>query len=188
MMVRSHDPLRPLKLVLATGCTLLAASWSTPSKADPETIAIVTPVALRFGTFAVPSTGYREVSPSGAISSSGIFALDNSGVGPAIFTIQYDRGNNSKRRLDLTIEVVFSSPAPFSQGGLTAQLSRYQTDLPGYGLIQPGQVITIQIPNCTTRVCSRSFNLGGRLDVDRSYGGGLVDIAVPVDATVVAVN
>jgi len=174
---------------MALAClTLVGGFWSTPSQADPEKVTILTPLALRFGTFAVPTTGYREVTASGAVTSSGIFALDDSGVGPARFTVEYDRGNNSKRRLDLTIEVVFSAPATFAQGGLTARLSRYQTDLPGYGLVQAGQVLTLTIPNCLDRVCSRSFSLGGRLDVDRSFGGGPVVIPIPVDAVLVAVR
>lgn len=185
-MVRAGPTFRILKLLAIGCCALLAGTWAFPSRAEPEKVTILTPVALRFGTFAVPTTGYREVAASGAVTSSGIFALDDSGVGPARFTVEYDRGNNSKRRLDLTIEVVFSAPATFAQGGLTARLSRYQTDLPGYGLVQAGQVLTINIPNCIERVCSRSFSLGGRLDVDRSFGGGPVVIPIPIDAVLVA--
>ncbi|QKG70605.1 DUF4402 domain-containing protein [Erythrobacter mangrovi] len=187
-MVRITRHIKALKLLAAGACAMMAAMWATPSQADPEKITILTPAALRFGTFAVPTTGFREVTASGTITSSGIVSLDDSGVGPARFVIEYDRGNNSRRRLDLTIEVVLSSPAVFTQGGLSARLSRYQTDLPGYGLVQAGQVIRMEIPNCTTRVCSRSFSLGGRLDVDRSFGGGLVEIPVPIDAAVVSVN
>ena len=157
-----------------------------PAIAVPPTISIINSVLLRFGTFAVPSSGYREVSPSGGVTSSGIFALGNGGTGPATFTVQYDRGNNSKRRLDIVVDLVFSTPPAFSQAGLNARLSRYQTDLPGYGLVAPGQTIRIELANCLQRVCSKTFNLGGRLDVDHTFGGGFVEIPIPVDAVVVS--
>ncbi|MFA6220476.1 MAG: DUF4402 domain-containing protein [Erythrobacter sp.] len=185
-MARAVASSRALKLLIAGCCTLVAGSWASPSRAGPEKVTVQTPVALRFGVFAVPTTGFREVTASGAITGAGIFSLDDSGVGPARFIVEYDRGNNGRRRIDLTIEVVLSGPAVLTQGGVTVRLSRYQTDLPGYGLVQAGQVLRIEIPNCVTRVCSRSFNLGGRLDVDRSFGGGLVEIPIPVDAVVVS--
>lgn len=171
-------------LLLATALAL--AVGPAPAVAVPPTISIINPVLLRFGTFAVPSSGFREVSPSGSVTSSGVFALSNGGTGPARFTVQYDRGNNSRRRLDIVIDLTFSTPPAFAQGGLNARLSRYQTDLPGYGLIAPGQTVRIAMPNCLQRVCSRSFNLGGRLDIDRSFGGGLVEIPIPVDAVIIS--
>lgn len=143
---------------------------------------------LSFGTFAVPTRGFREVSASGAVTSSGIFALSDTGTGPARFTVQYDRGNNGRRRLDLVIELVFSAAPVFNNGGVVAQLSRYQTDLPGYGVIEAGQVIRIELPNCLQRVCSRTFNVGGRLDIDRSFGGARVAIPIPVNAVLVSVR
>ena len=172
------------RLLLATALAL--AVGPAPAVAVPSTLSIINPVLLRFGTFAVPVSGFREVSPSGSVTSSGIFALSNGGTGPARFTVQYDRGNNSKRRLDIVIDLTFSTPPAFVQGGLNARLSRYQTDLPGYGVIAPGQTLRIEMPNCLQRVCSRSFNLGGRLDVDRAFGGGLVEIPIPVDAVVIS--
>lgn len=172
------------RLLLATALAL--AVGPAPAVAVPPTLSIINPVLLRFGTFAVPVSGFREVSPSGNVTSSGIFALSNGGTGPAMFTVQYDRGNNGKRRLDIVIELTFSTPPAFVQGGLNARLSRYQTDLPGYGVITPGQTLRIEMLNCLQRVCSRSFNLGGRLDVDRAFGGGLVEIPIPVDAVVIS--
>ncbi|MEZ5680735.1 MAG: DUF4402 domain-containing protein [Erythrobacter sp.] len=172
------------KLLLAAILTL--AVGPAPALAVPPTISIVNPLYLRFGTFAVPASGFREVSPSGGVTSSGIFALGNGGTGPARFTVQYDRGNNSRRRLDIVVDLVFSTPPAFSQPGLNARLSRYQTDLPGYGLIAPGQAVRVEMRNCVQRTCSMSFNLGGRLDIDRSFGGGIVEIPVPVDAVLIS--
>lgn len=166
--------------------TLLLATGPAPAFGAPSTISVTNPLMLRFGTFAVPSSGFREVSASGAVSSAGIFALSSAGTGPARFTVQYDRGNNSKRRVDVTIDLVFSTPSAFAQGGLTARLSRYQSDIPGYPSIAPGQIVRVQLANCLQRVCSMSFNLGGRLDVDRSFGGGNVAIPIPVDAVLVS--
>ncbi|QPC98903.1 DUF4402 domain-containing protein [Qipengyuania soli] len=166
--------------------TLLLATGPAPAFGAPSTISVTNPLMLRFGTFAVPSSGFREVSASGAVSSAGIFALSSAGTGPARFTLQYDRGNNSKRRVDVTIDLVFSTPSAFAQGGLTARLSRYQSDIPGYPSIAPGQIVRVQLDNCLQRVCSMSFNLGGRLDVDRSFGGGNVAIPIPVDAVLVS--
>lgn len=171
---------------LAGGLMVLAAGGAGPLQAAPDQLTVLSPTELRFGTFAVPTTGFREVTAAGGINSSGIFSIDDSGVGPARFTVRFDRGDNSRRRLDIVIELVFTAPAPFARGGLTARLGRYQTDLPGYAVVQPGQVIRLDITNCTQRVCERSFNLGGRLDIERAYGGGPVSIAVPLDAVLVS--
>lgn len=180
---RSGDP-RWVRACCVAALTL--GLGSTPATGAPSQISVTNPLPLRFGSFAVPSSGYREVSASGAISGAGIFALNSTGTGPARFTVQYDRGNNSKRRVDVTIDLVFSTPSAFAQGGLTARLSRYQSDIPGYPTIAPGQTVRVQLNNCLQRVCSMSFNMGGRLDVDRSFGGGTVAVPIPVDAVLVA--
>lgn len=172
-------------LLMATAVVL--ASGPGPALAEPPRITVQNPLLLRFGSFAVPTSGYREVTATGGVSESGIFSLGTTGTGPARFVVQYDRGNNSKRRLDITIDLIFSTPPSFAQGGLTARLSRYQSDLPGFAMITPGQTIRITLPNCLQRVCSKSFNLGGRLDVDRRFGGGQVTVPIPVDAVLVSV-
>lgn len=187
------NPRSGKRMLVRLAQLFLAAGWlgfyaSPAAIANKPELQIITNADLRFGAFAVPTRGFREISPSGSIISAGIFALNDSGTGPARFTVQYDRGNNGRRRLDLVIELVLSAPSTFTNGGLTAQLSRYQTDLPGYSFVQPGQVIRIEMPNCTQRVCSTSFNLGGRLDVERSFGGGPVVIPIPADAVLVSVR
>lgn len=161
-----------------------------PQEARADTPQLrVTPVNdLRFGTFAVMDTGYRLVRPDGSVQSVGIFAASNAGTGPARFRVRYDRGNNGNRRLDLEIELRFAASPIVTQGGIVAQLSQYQTDLPGYATVAAGQAVTIRIPNCRSRVCETSFNLGGRLDVDRNYGGGTVVLAIPVDAVLISVR
>ncbi|WP_100259555.1 DUF4402 domain-containing protein [Qipengyuania seohaensis] len=176
------------RTAISAACALMCMFAASPAASNRPQVSVQNPAALRFGTFAVPTSGFREVSPRGGISSGGIFALDDTGVGPAQFVVQYDRGNNGRRELNLVIEIVFSAPGTYAQGGLTARLSRYQIDLPGYGAVQPGQVIRIELPNCRQRVCSRSFNLGGRIDVDRNFGGGLVEIPIIVDAAVISVK
>lgn len=179
-----HRSRRWSKLLPAVALAALAGSG--PAIAIPPKLTVVNSVFLRFGSFAVPTSGYREISPTGGVTGAGIFALNSAGTGPAQFTVQYDRGNNSKQALNLTIDMVFSAPPNFSQAGLTARLTRLQSDLPGYATIAPGQVVRLQVVNCVQRVCSRSFNLGGRLDVDRGFGGGVVEIPIPVDAVVIA--
>jgi len=176
-----------------TASALAAFSWLTlfaspAAIANQSALRIISNSELRFGTFAVPTRGFREVSASGAVTSAGVFVLSDTGTGPARFTVEYDRGNNGRRRMDLEIELVMSAPPAFGSGGLTARLSRYQTDLPGYSFIEPGQVIRIEMLNCVQRVCSRSFNVGGRLDVERIFGGGPIAIPIPVDAVLVSVR
>lgn len=149
----------------------------------------VTPVSdLRFGTFAVMDSGFRQVKPDGSVQSSGIFAAGNGGTGPARFRVSYDRGNNGNRRLDLEIQLRFAAAPVTTQGGIVSRLSQYQTDLPGYASVAAGQAITLRLTNCRTRVCETSFNLGGRLDVQRNYGGGSVTLPIPVDAVLISVR
>lgn len=159
-----------------------------PAQATPSQLSVVSQTDLRFGSFAVMGAGYRIVSPSGAVQDSGIFSTSASGTGPAQFAIVYDRGSNDRRALDLQIQLIFSPPPTVQIGGVTANLSDYQSDLPGAPQIIPGQVVEIQIPNCTTRVCQTTFRMGGRLDVNRNFGGARIDIPIPVDAFLVSVK
>jgi len=173
-------------MALVLGC--LTVFGTDAAIADRPDLQVINSSPLRFGTFAVPTSGFREVSPSGAVSSSGIFVIDDSGTGPAQFIVQYDRGNNSRKLITVSIELVMSAAPVFNNGGLVARLTRYQTDLPGYGVVDAGQAIRIEIPNCTQRVCATSFQVGGRLDVTRSFGGGIVNIPIPIDGVAVEVR
>lgn len=184
------DTLKALALA-ALPCAVLAAIMSVqsvPASAAPASLRILPESDLRFGSFAVMDRGYRIVSPSGGVQSSGIFSVTTGDTGPARFTLRYDRGNNSRRRLNLRIQLVFSAAPVVTQQGIVARLSAYQTDLPGASSVQAGQIVEVEIPNCTQRVCSRSFNVGGRLDIERSFGGGLVTLPIPVDAVLISVR
>ena len=178
---------RMLRLPLAV-MVLAALAGSQPARADFAQLRILPESELRFGTFAVMDNGYRVVRPDGSVQSVGIFSTSSSDTGPARFRIRYDRGNNGKRRLDLKIELRFAAVPVVTQGGLIVQLTQYQTDLPGYSNVTAGQAVEINIPNCTQRVCEMTFNLGGRLDVERNYGGGTVTLAIPVDAVLISVK
>ena len=168
-------------------CTCLCLCLG-PARAAPAQLSIVPQSDLRFGSFAVMGSGYRIVSPSGAVQDSGIFSTTTSGTGPAQFALVYDRANNSRRTLNLQIQLTFLPPQTVQVGGVTANLSAYQSDIPGAPNITAGQIVEINIPNCATRVCQTTFRLGGRLDVDRSFGGASIVVPIPVDAFLVSVK
>lgn len=175
-----------LKLAAICGLVFVAPR---PALADKPQLQVIPNGDLRFGRFAVMgTTGYRTVSASGAVSDGGIFSTGTGDTGPARFTVLYDRGNNGRRVLNLQIQLVFYPPPTIVVGGVTARLSDYQSDLPNAPQVAPGQIIEINIPNCRSRVCQTSFSLGGRLDVERNFGGGRVNVPIPVDATLVSVN
>lgn len=175
---------RSFTIPLALATLLLAGlgqAW-----AAPEQIRILPQRDLRFGSFAVMGSGYREISPTGAIIESGIFPTGVGDTGPAQFTISYDRGSNTQRPLNLQIQLVFSPPPTVQIGGVTTQLSALRSDLPGGQQIVPGQIVTVTIPDCRTRVCEKTFHLGGRLDVNRTAGGASIIVPIPVDVTLVS--
>ncbi|MGB7408592.1 MAG: DUF4402 domain-containing protein, partial [Pontixanthobacter sp.] len=159
-----------------------------PAHAARPQLRIVSEGELRFGSFAVMDSGYRIVGPNGGVQSSGIFSITSGDTGPARFTIQYDRGNNGRRRLNLRIQLVLSATPVVTEKGIVARLSSYRTDLPGAGAVQPGRIIELNIPNCTQRVCSKSFSLGARLDIERSFGGGQIEVPIPIDAVLISVK
>ncbi|MGB3753209.1 MAG: DUF4402 domain-containing protein [Parerythrobacter sp.] len=172
-------------LAVAAGGLLCMA---TPATAKQAELRVDAQTELRFGSFAVLDQGYRAVGPNGSVQELGIYAVTRGDTGPARFTVSYDRGNNGRKQLDIEIELVFATPAPFLDTGLKAQLGQYRTDLPGYASVSPGQVVTLRIPGCRQRVCSTTFNVGGRLDVSRSTGGGPVVINIPVDAVLISIR
>lgn len=164
--------------------------WTTPTaiKTAPPQLRIIPQTDLRFGSFAIIDRGYRVVDPAGGVQNVGIFSIASGDTGPALFRIRYDRGNNGRRRLDLRFQMVLSQAPVITQGGITAQLSQYQTDIPGYANVQAGEVIDISIPNCRTRICRTSFNVGGRLDVASNYGGGTIRVPIPADIVLISVR
>ena len=178
----AQHPFRRLLL----GLTLIGFSDSALAK--PASIDIVPQKQLRFGSFGVMSSGSRVVSPSGAVTSVGIVPVQGSVTGPAEFTIVYDRGNESKRSLSLVIEVTLLPAPPMNQRGLVATVSDYTTDLANAPTLAPGQPVTLAIDNCLTRQCSRTFRVGGRLQIQRSSRGGPISIPLPITANLISVD
>lgn len=165
-----------------------ALAWSVPAGADAPLLRILPESELRFGRFAVPTRGSIVVSPTGAVTRNGIISVSPGDTSPARFTLRYDRGNNGSKVLQLRIRLVFSAPGGVTQGGVTASLSALQSDLPNYPTIAPNQILEVVIPNCRQRICERRFTVGGRLDVDRRFGGASVAIPIPVNAFLVSVT
>jgi hypothetical protein len=156
--------------------------------AAPPRLIVQSARELSFGSFVVFTQGSRTVTATGAVTGSSVFPVAQDRAFPASFTVTYDRGNESRRPISLVIQLQLLSPAPLASGGITGSLSAFSTDLAGYGAITPGQTMTVAIDNCVTRTCSRSFRIGARLDVVRSYGGGKVTMPLPVSAVLVAVK
>ncbi|MFC3099899.1 DUF4402 domain-containing protein [Altererythrobacter lauratis] len=156
--------------------------------ANTPQISVVPESELSFGTFMVFGSGSRSISPAGTVSDIGIVALEGRPTGPARFTISYDRGNQSRNAMELELEVVISVPAQARMGGVEARLSAVETDLPGAMRITPGRPFRLVISDCRTRICSRTFQVGGRLDVTRHFGGAQLVLPIPVDVRVIAID
>lgn len=133
-------------------------------------------------------SGSRTVNAGGGVVDVSIVPLEGNIPSPARFTVLYDRGNNSRHAIDIELELVMSSPGPVRIGGVEGRLSAFETDLPQALRIQPGQAVRISLPNCRTRVCSQSFQLGARLDVTRQFGGARLVIPIPFDVAVISAD
>jgi Domain of unknown function (DUF4402) len=168
--------------------TMVGLALPSETQAKPAKLEIISQKELRFGTFGVLTSGSRVVSPSGAVTSIAIIPVAGSATGPAEFTVSYDRGNESRRSLNLVIEVFLMEPPRVTQGGLSAAVGDFTTDLPGVTSLVPGRPVTIAINNCQTRVCARSFRVGGRLQIQRSYGGGTINVPLPIVANLISVD
>lgn len=174
-----------LRLLLALSCAL---ALSAPVEAVPPAVSVRQEAPLRFGSFMVFGSGSRTVGTSGEIFDAGIVGAGDETPAPAVFTVSYDRGNESRRSLDIEIDVTLASVPPVTLGGIRASLSSLSSDLPGGGALVPGDPVRITMTGCTQRVCARSFRIGGRLDVSRSYGAGQLTLPLLVDAVVVSVD
>lgn len=163
----------------------LAALTAAPVMAKPQEVRVRSQGKLSFGTFMVFGKGARSISPAGAVIDTAIIALDGSAPRPARFTVEYDRGNESKQVLDITIELVMSAPGNVRVGGVEARLSGFETDLPGHPRAASGEILTVRLTGCRARVCTRSFTVGGRLDITRTFGGATVELPIIVDARIV---
>lgn len=177
----------PALNALALGL-VLAIGWPLSVHGKTPEVSITADRALHFGTFMVFGSGSRTVSAAGAVIDNSIVALEGMASAPARFTVSYDRGNESKHVLDIELELVISSMPRIREGGVEGAVANLQTDLPGAAQVRPGEAIRLTLAQCRTRVCSRSFHVGGRLDVTRSFGGGVLLIPIPIDAAVISVE
>lgn len=179
---------------LARRCAVLGAllagfCGSAPALADVPSTFVLPEQVLRFGYIAVFGSGTRTVTPSGGVSDSGgILSAAGDLPGPARFSVGYDRGNEGNKSIDVTMQITFGAIPPVTQGGVTASVSNITSDLPGGATLSPGQTVTITIRGCRVRQCGASFNLGGQLNVSRTWGGAQISTPVPVTVTVTSVN
>lgn len=156
--------------------------------AAPATITVKAERDLEFGTFAVPSSGWRSVSTSGETAGGGILVFSGGPVGPARFSIIYDRGNESKRAEDILVQVIITAPRNYIAGGISASLTAIITDLPQTQASASGAVATILIANCRERQCLTSFNVGGRIEITRIGAGAGVRMPIAVTASIVSIG
>jgi hypothetical protein len=169
----------------ATSRNLAAPAHAT---APVPAIDISSDSGLRFGTMIAADTASRTVHASGEITDGTMLPIGFRGAGPAQFTISYDRGENDSRPISVVLQVMVASMTPVVQDGVTGMLSDFETDIPGVFRLVPGRPATTTLSNCTTRVCSVTFHVGARLDVQHGGGGGAVNIAPQITATVLAVR
>lgn len=173
-----------LRLVLLTAAFLTGAALD----AAPPAISVRQNAPLRFGSFMVFGHGSRGVGTGGEVLDSGIVGTTAEAPGPATFTVSYDRGNESRRALDITVEVTVSHSGHVTLGAITASLSNLTSDLAGGASLVAGRPVRITLAGCAQRVCSRAFRVGGRIDVTRSHGSGQITFPLLVGATVVSVD
>ncbi len=159
-----------------------------PVAAAPASLTISSDTFLRFGAFVVLSRGARVVSPSGTVTDESLFPVNTIAVGPGQFTVTFDRGNNDPKPYAVIFQLVLGTVSPVNQSGITGTLSAFSSDLPGGVIITPGQAFNARMLNCTTRICTKIFHVGARLDIARSSGGGELAIALPIVAQLIDVE
>ncbi|RJY09147.1 DUF4402 domain-containing protein [Aurantiacibacter aquimixticola] len=168
------------KSALLIGAIPLNAELPSSNDVDPARVTIRAESDLHFGTFMVFGTGRRTVSANGLVTDDAIVALEGSTPSPARFTVTYDRGNQSRRVLDIEIDLHVYDTSRVTVDGIEADVSSIQTDIPGATRLESGRPIRISIPNCRTRICTSTFSVGGTLTVSRSYGGASLTVPLPV--------
>lgn len=171
---------------LASACLMLG-SLPVPAAAAPRTIQIIEQSNLRFGKIAVPYSGERVVGTDGSVRDTGILSAGAADTGPAKFVVTYDRGNEGKRVITVEVQLGISSGL-YSNGGVEARLKNLTSDIPGYAMIADGQIVTLSLPNCQTRVCRTEFTIGATLQVTNTGGGAEVVIPTYLDVTVVSID
>ena len=168
------------------GLVAAAMVAANPAQGAAPTVTVSADQALRFGSFFTDTSGSRTVSANGTVSGTAIVPVTGASPGPAQFTITYDRGNNSVTSYSLLISVLMPSTASQISGGVTGSLTRFDTDLPGISALLPGQTVQATLIGCNRRLCTRSFRVGGTLQIARTNGGADLAIPLPVVVTVLA--
>lgn len=172
--------------LLAAVCLLAKPE---PAHADVPLAYAIAEADLRFGRIVVYGSGARTVTPAGAVTDTGgIVSASADNPGPARFTVGYDRGNEGNKSITVTMVITFGAVPPVTLGGVTASVTNLTSNLAGALTIVPGQTHQFTVANCRTRRCGVSFDVGGKLDVTRTYGGAEISTPVPVSVTVVSVN
>ncbi|GEO01330.1 hypothetical protein NSE01_31620 [Novosphingobium sediminis] len=162
------------------------ACGTSPALAAAPSATVSADQALRFGSFFTDTSGTRTVSATGSVTGSAIVPLTGTAPGPAQFTFTYDRGNNANTNYSLLIAVLVPGAASQISGGVTGTIASFDTDLPGVSALVPGQTAQVTLTGCQRRICSRTFRVGGTLQVARTSGGAELAIPVPIVVTVLA--
>ena len=201
-------PFRPLPapfwrrwLVCGVALLALGANAPKPSPAFPpppasslaaSAITVRAEQQLRFGTMVVIDNGARTVHASGEVTNDNVLPMGYAGVGPAQFTITYDRGTEDHRPINVEVRIALAALPPVTQGAITGGLSDFDTDLPGTDHIVPGRPVTTTITGCAARLCSVTFHVGAKLSITRAGGdtpnGGAFSISPPITATLLSVT
>lgn len=174
-----------LALRAALAAALMAGLPETALAAEPS-VTVSADQLLRFGSFFTDTSGSRNVSANGTVSGTAIIPVTGASPGPAQFTITYDRGNNANVNYSLLVSVMMPGSASQVSGGVSGTIARFDTDLPGISVLLPGQTVQTTLIGCRRRICSRTFRVGGTLQVTRKRGGAQLAIPLPIVVTVLA--
>ena len=170
----------------AAMAAVLMAALQVPVLAAEPSVTVSADQLLRFGSFFTDTAGSRSVSANGTVSGTAIIPVTGASPGPAQFTITYDRGNNANVNYSLLVSVMMPGSASQVSGGVTGTIARFDTDLPGISVLLPGQTAQTTLIGCRRRICSRTFRVGGTLQVTRTRGGAQLAIPLPIVVTVLA--
>ncbi|MBX9885294.1 MAG: DUF4402 domain-containing protein [Novosphingobium sp.] len=184
--VRTASPDRTIRWTTAAVLGAGLAGVAPAALAAAPSVSLSADQALRFGTFFTDTTGTRTVSATGSVTGSAIVPLTGTAPGPAQFTFTYDRGNNANVAYSLLISLLVPGTASQVSGGVTGTIARFDTDLPGVSVLLPGQTAQVTLVGCQRQICSRTFRVGGTLQVARTSGGAQLTIPLPLVVTVLA--
>lgn len=165
----------------------LAVTFSCTCRAKEPEIVVTADQPLRFGTLLVPASGSRTVGARGTVVDAGLYQVGNEPVGPAQFTVTYDRGNESKRSINVVVQVFLAGAQGVRVGSVEAQLSGLESDIAAVSGLPSDALATFTIANCRERRCTRTFRVGARLSLVRAAGGAEVVVPLTALASVLAV-